>query len=797
MRLLYGFIVPVLFILNATSFAQTTVQGGEVSGNWSLSASPYKVQGDISVPNDSTLIIEPGVRVEFQGHFSLTVLGRLLAIGTLTDSILFTVKDTSGFSKPDTSMGGWNGIRFTDTPTQNDSSKIVYCCLEYSKAFGPVWHLNAGGAISILQFGKVLISNCMIRNNSAGSSTDHLPVGGGLYLFKSDIILKNNAFINNRAHSGGAIFMDDSNPVFINNLIESNYAIYGAGVSLGAESHPVFTNDVFSNNVAKSNGGGLLVGHASVVKCDHVSVSGNRATWGGGIGVQGGELLANNCLFFENHAELWGGGVAGDFATLSIDNCSFEKDSSNWGSGGIHMDHSIAAIKHCEFEGNKSVFGGGLHAVYSQITSEQNTFLDNHCESGGALHLENSDCIIDRSTFYGNQALNGHGGAIYYKVDTTTFGRKYRYSLSRSSLEENIASMSSGAVHIEHIQADSSMLDALIDSCQFTRNHADIYGSVRIGGSIEDFVVSSCILSSNTSSRYVAGAGFIANSQGKVLNCVFIANYSSYSDSTKSAHGVSLGSGAEVDFFNCSFVDTSSANGVGLTLRRGCKANIFNSIFWGCGNRPINIVTAAEEGCSININYCNIENGIDSIFVSDSLSELHWGEGNLAEDPQFADLENGDLHLKDASPCIASGINSFILNDVLYTAPTRDVEGIARPSPPGTQADMGAYENILGTPVGLVNNPARNQGDFKLFQNFPNPFNQSTTFTYQLPSPAAVQLSIYNVLGQRVAILLSESQPVGIYRVRWDASDFMSGHYIYRLETSEGMNFSGKLLLIK
>ena len=53
--------------------------------------SPYYIQGDITIPNDSTLTIEAGVLVEFQGHYALNVQGQLLAIGTDTNIITFTV----------------------------------------------------------------------------------------------------------------------------------------------------------------------------------------------------------------------------------------------------------------------------------------------------------------------------------------------------------------------------------------------------------------------------------------------------------------------------------------------------------------------------------------------------------------------------------------------------------------------------------------------------------------------------------------------------------------------------------
>ena len=116
------------------TYAQTEIPPGDVSGTWTQANSPYNINGEITIPNDSTLTIEPGVEVIFTGHYKFNVQGRLLAIGTETDTIVFTINDTTGFHDLTIPDGGWGGIRFMDTPSTNDSSKIVYCKLQYGKA---------------------------------------------------------------------------------------------------------------------------------------------------------------------------------------------------------------------------------------------------------------------------------------------------------------------------------------------------------------------------------------------------------------------------------------------------------------------------------------------------------------------------------------------------------------------------------------------------------------------------------------------------------------------------------------
>jgi len=118
-----------------------------------------------------------------------------------------------------------------------------------------------------------------------------------------------------------------------------------------------------------------------------------------------------------------------------------------------------------------------------------------------------------------------------------------------------------------------------------------------------------------------------------------------------------------------------------------------NCIIWGCGDRPVSVTTTDSLGCNLYVNHCDIENGIDSIFVSDSISTLHWGIGNIAVDPYFTDIENGDFDLSDSSLCLGAGINCLKLNDELQCAPEFDIEGNVRPMPVGSNSDMGAYES--------------------------------------------------------------------------------------------------------
>ncbi|HMD13973.1 MAG TPA: T9SS type A sorting domain-containing protein, partial [Bacteroidota bacterium] len=71
---------------------------------------------------------------------------------------------------------------------------------------------------------------------------------------------------------------------------------------------------------------------------------------------------------------------------------------------------------------------------------------------------------------------------------------------------------------------------------------------------------------------------------------------------------------------------------------------------------------------------------------------------------------------------------------------------------------------------------------YKLEQNYPNPFNPTTTIQFSLMNPSIVTLKIYNILGQEVATLLNNAQlNDGVQSLSWNANNFASGVYFYRL----------------
>lgn len=85
---------------------------------------------------------------------------------------------------------------------------------------------------------------------------------------------------------------------------------------------------------------------------------------------------------------------------------------------------------------------------------------------------------------------------------------------------------------------------------------------------------------------------------------------------------------------------------------------------------------------------------------------------------------------------------------------------------------------------------------FALDQNYPNPFNPSTTIEFALPKESRVTLEVFNLLGQRVALLVDDVRAAGYHAQRFDASGLGTGIYFYRLVAGE-TSFLKKMLLVK
>ena len=98
--------------------------------------------------------------------------------------------------------------------------------------------------------------------------------------------------------------------------------------------------------------------------------------------------------------------------------------------------------------------------------------------------------------------------------------------------------------------------------------------------------------------------------------------------------------------------------------------------------------------------------------------------------------------------------------------------------------------------ITAVNTKINKDYSYNLYQNYPNPFNPTTTISFSVPFSEKVELSVYDLLGRKVATLYNDIAPAGITRVDFKANNLASGIYIYTIKTKNGI-ISKKLELLK
>jgi len=356
----------IFILLSVFLCSETNVYYGPVSGTWTAAGSPFLIHAEINIPTNQTLTIEPGVIVSFQGPYKFIVYGKLLAEGTVNDSIFFTAENE---------ITGWKGLRFTNT-TYNGlgTSNIEYCKFEHGNTDSGTNPNNKGGALICLN--------------------------------SSNLLIQNSVFTNNKSSYGGAISLSNSSPTFHDLIIEDNYASHdGGGIYIAYNSNPNIENTLITHNSCFCDGGGVFVCGNSAPEFNNVTIlhnisDGEYDCGGGGIVVWDAQAIFEECLIAENYSGLNGGGLwIRNNSQVEINNSIITRNQAIEGAG-ITCNYSDMYLSGTSiFRNIAQCAKGGIGSYEANIIFDQN----NRSSIYSNIALNNPDCGID--IFNGSQDL--------------------------------------------------------------------------------------------------------------------------------------------------------------------------------------------------------------------------------------------------------------------------------------------------------------------------------------------------------------------------------------------------------
>jgi len=367
---------------------------------------------------------------------------------------------------------------------------------------------------------------------------------------------------------------------------------------------------------------------------------------------------------------------------------------SAFAGGGLYIEASAPALVGCTFMNNYATkgFGGGICVVDGLLSLVDCTFIGNIGGVGGGVYNQpqyNSSHEILGCLFQNNQAVDGnygHGGGLKHSrgflnisdcnfIDNTATGGGGGMSeFATNGINivncNFIGNTAQGGGGLD----TSGIGECMIVSSTFIGNESTTYGGGIQSGS-PHLALYNCRFSNNVTS-WLGGAVMMlyADQQPAMfVNCV-IDNNTTYAGATVSIHGTMA-----TEFINTTIINNF---GPGLAIQgwEGQYVNVYNSVIWG--NEPISI--SVDGKIDVDVHYSDIEGG--------------WaGEGNINADPQIL-FKNDSVEIHSSSPCIDSGNDAMLPNDVV------DLDGDGDTFEPlpidfhgglrigGSQVDMGAIE---------------------------------------------------------------------------------------------------------
>gem|GEM_PF-4064866 len=696
--------------------AQTILSGGDIGGVLSPENSPYICQGELTVPADSTLLIEAGVSILFEGNYGLTVYGRILAQGTTLSPIVFSANDT---------LLPWGGLKFSAvSPAATDSSLLLHCIVSYASKFATD---TMGGGIFLDNFSHLRIESCQISHNRAMAG------GGGIACLNgANPLLLANDIRNNHARLGGGIFLDQSDPYIQGLYLVGNVAAdFGGGIAFSHGASPVFdTNSgiYLYNNYAAAAGTDLYAFDEPLqtrhISIDTFTVAQPEAHFAAPIAQF--DLVISHAKIQQQSEDLYvspdgsdensGLSFATPLQTILAALQRIQADSlhprvihlgqGDYSGQGSGQAFPLNMRSHISVAGDNSMMAmisGPAESGFFRFSRDKNAGLSNMSLSGGtapaggAILIENSDSILLENLLFDNNTALFSGGAVFSKASPglriTNCGFSFNnahsggavyacsspdFSISNSIFLYNTAASQGGAfaalaIPLLGIKESSFYGNTALTAGACLAEHCNLQMQ---GLSFGDNVASNgnaggLQLSGSTNSSLEKSTFFGNNAMGK-------------------GSAIVLNDSAVLQLQNCMVNGNASGDGSSIAASKQTSLRLINTLLSGNNIIPGSVPTLAGTlqvdsallevyNCTLADNFgaaggpvagLNSSRIIKNSIVWNNIPGLlpdttgntvisysdiagGWtGTANISSDPLFLDAALGDYSLSPLSPCI-------------------------------------------------------------------------------------------------------------------------------------------------
>ena len=659
------------------------------------------------------------------------------------------------------------------------------------------------------------ISGFTIENGSgnAYSSSFLSKVGGGIYVFDSILSVIHCKLLNNIAEHGGGIIIVNSYATLSGTIIKHNRAYSsGGGITLAVNSEINFDGidlcNIYLNYSARGSDIYKVSSPPLEVLVDTFTVYSPDEYFVYSLGY--GNLPLYDITLGIQNAKL-----------VPVDADLFVSPNGNNSNSGLTSNEPLATINYAysltqpdSLENNTIYIADGIYSTtlndqwfplqmrgYINLVGEsmENTILDAENSSSFITDM----CSDFKYTIKNLNLLNGYGvfnqgGAQPWLLcfEDTQF-RDLWVRLENLMIHDNEATSRDLALwfisaYLKNVHFyDNVGTSNTIESLSTFNNEIPF-----ITVELENCSIKNC----HTSGMVFDFGSPQYEKSHAILKNVEVTDNLNPEFAVEQSCGLMIGNNWQVDMINCTLGNdavSSSQGGPIDLIGSSIELNIYNSILYG--NYPRNIWTGNDDEDYpnvVNIYNSLVEDGEESCYSLYPWDEINFVENNLVGETNPFWIDSGvyPYQLSTGSPCINTG--TLDLPEGLEL-PEFDLAG--NPRIYGNTIDMGAYE-WQGVGIQDEEIPAISTAGIS---NYPNPFNPSTTISYNVTQTSSfVNLSIYNIKGQKVKQLINAQLSSGNYTVTWNGRDnsnkrVSSGEYFAKLKVNREEVAINKMLLLK